>query len=183
MSDIKNKSNIVAIIVAYNSNPNRLNSLLTAVSICNVGVIVADNSENVACNRVIQKITEFHNGTYICMNGNKGIAIAKNTAISKAWSLGANYSLLLDDDSTLIPGMIERLQSALESVFSEMVVFGARTVDMTGKDISNARPNGSYLTLCRDMNSSGTLISREIFEVVGKFDESLFIDCVDFDWG
>lgn len=170
-----------AVIVTYRTNHERLAAILAQLS-PQCGVVIADNTEDSELANSIAKCAAHYNAAYLGMGGNAGIARAQNRAIAHSWSAGAEHVLLLDDDS--LPG--ERIVGLLHEGLHEAsklgpCIVGARTMSH-GIDVSNARAEGR-LTLCRDLMSSGTLISRAVFETVGEFDDSLFIDGVDFDWG
>lgn len=173
---------VVAVIVAYQTDTVRLDAILRAlVSQCSF--VVADNSENSTRSMAIERCVVAHHGQYLNMGGNRGIGAAQNAAIGLAWRGGADHVLLLDDDSVPSVKLIEALASCVSLRDDGRTVFCARAVDDSGNDISNACGRDGDLILCREMMSSGSLISREIFESVGPFDEGLFIDGVDFDWG
>lgn len=177
------KSNsVLGIIVAYHTDPARLHSILSAL-VPQCGFVLADNTEDAARSVAIRECVERHGGTYRSMNGNRGIGAAQNLAIGTAWDLGAGAVLLLDDDSIPSPDLVNVLASCRSPIAGELAVFCAGAKDASGKDISNVRHLVGRLTRCRDMMSSGSFIPREVFQKVGPFDEDLFIDGVDFEWG
>lgn len=173
---------ISAVIVAYQTNPTRLDAILRALT-GQCAVVLADNSEEPTSLAAIRQCVERYGGTYIPMGGNLGIGAAQNTAIAAAWDRGADSVLLLDDDSIPAPDLVAVLVSCRSPVPGEQAVFCASAMDATGKNVSNVNRGGGMLTRCREMMSSGSLIDRSTFERVGPFDEKLFIDGVDFDWG
>jgi rhamnosyltransferase len=173
---------IFAIIVTFNTNCNKLKVTLHSLA-AQCSCVIADNSDDVSVANAIKSISNLMpNCHYFDMHGNCGIATAQNFAAARAWALGATHILLLDDDSELATGMLNSLLNYSYSV-GKNIILGVRTINLSGFDVSNSHSDGLTLTLCRDLMSSGTLISRPIFESVGEFDENLFIDCVDFDWG
>lgn len=171
---------VAAVIVSYNSGITRLRGILTSL-VPQCDIVVADNSDDRAKSEEIRVCTEEAGGSFLSMGGNRGIAAAQNAAIEKAFYQGADAVLLLDDDSTPADDLVAVLVA--QAAAEPGTVFGAVALDMEGQDISNARHLPGELPRCRDMMSSGTLIPRDIFLRVGRFDESLFIDCVDYDWG
>jgi rhamnosyltransferase len=173
--------NVIAVIVTYESDVERLHTILRSLS-RQCAFIIADNSITLAISQVIADCTHQYSGKYVSMGGNKGIAAAQNAAMSAAWSDGAEAVLLLDDDSMPDNNLVAHLLSCSESLGHAAIV-GANALDAQGREIGNARHAPGNMPRCRDLMSSGTLIHRRIFERVGPFDDSLFIDCVDFDWG
>ena len=64
-----------------------------------------------------------------------------------------------------------------------MIVTSGRAINSNNQDVSNTQVvNTSYVEQ-RELMSSGTLIHLDTFSNIGMFEESLFIDCVDFEWG
>jgi rhamnosyltransferase len=172
---------VFALIVAYETEIARLDQVLDSLrEQCQF--VIVDNSESCARSAEISACAAKHGSIYISMGGNSGIGAALNAGIALAWGRGAEGILLLDDDSIPARDIVETLVTCSESL-GQVVVVGANALDSDGFEISNARHISGSFPSCRDMMSSGTLIRREIFELVGPFDESLFIDCVDFDWG
>ncbi len=172
---------ISAIIVTYQSDLAVLSEIVDIMA-KQCHVIIADNSTDPSHSRLIEASLRTENTTYIPMLGNCGIGAAQNRAISLAWESGANAVLLLDDDSIPPIDLIDQLCVSLYELGKDAVV-GANAVNNDGREISNARHLPGDLPKCRDMMSSGSLITKDVFERVGPFDESLFIDGVDFDWG
>lgn len=173
--------NVIAIIVTYETNLDRLEYILGVLA-DQCRFVVADNSNDALHARRIATCVANHHGNYLFMGSNVGIASAQNRGITVAWNQGADAVLLLDDDSIPADDIVERLVACSESLGRAAVV-GAVAVDKNGRNVSNVSHGSDPLPHCRDMMSSGTLIRREIFERVGPFDDGLFIDCVDYDWG
>lgn len=174
---------IVAIVVAYNSGTSRLNTLLSILA-DQCTVLVVDNSTDLALRENIRLITERVGVVWLPLNGNLGIAHAQNIGIAWAREHGAVDILLMDDDSVPSQTLVIDLFSARKLSSIHPVIVGARTLNDDLKDISNRAPgNAIGLTPCSELTSSGTLIPMKVFDQVGGFDECLFIDCVDFEWG
>jgi rhamnosyltransferase len=173
--------NVYAVFVTYETDVANLDRILQAVR-PQCAFVAVDNSNDETRARLIEDCVTRNGGTYLCMAGNKGIGAAQNHGIAAAWATGADAVLLLDDDSMPAHDLVARLIEGLAQL-EQPAVIGAVAVDTLGRDISNARQAVGALPRCRDMMSSGSMIGRAIFERVGPFDERLFIDCVDFDWG
>jgi len=174
---------IFSVVVTYNSNLEQLkNSLICLTAQCKV--VVVDNSTHNLRAAEIRDMCGLFNVHYLSLDGNLGIARAQNEGISFARECGATDILLMDDDSLAAPTLINHLLNARERSLVNPLVVSARTISFSGKDLSNRNAKSvDGLTLCTELTSSGTLIPVSLFDLVGNFDESLFIDCVDFEWG
>jgi rhamnosyltransferase len=118
------------------------------------------------------------------LGDNYGIAHAQNCGITWAREHAASEILLMDDDSIPSETLVKDLLDTRRDYKVQPVVVSARIISSEGKDMSNrAADNSVTLTPCSDLTSSGTLIPLTVFDQVGLFDEQLFIDCVDFEWG
>ena len=111
---------------------------------------------------------------------NLGIAAAQNQGIEVAFELGADFVLFLDQDSEFnLQNANELLEIALKSPRD---VFCATPVAREeGIDINQS--GHIQIKICRDLMSSGSIIPTNVFNRVGLFEEALFIDCVDYEWG
>jgi len=180
-SEAGGNGQVCAIIIAYDSCLAHLEKILSVVA-SECTIIVADNSEDPKKAKKIEQCVLASHGTYIGMRGNAGIAAAQNMAIRVALEMETNFLLLLDDDCLPQPGMVAILLGCAIK-FQNRAVVSAVALDDRKVDVSNVRGTKGTLVACRDLTSSGTLIPKVIFEQVGFFDQSLFVDGVDFDWG
>lgn len=173
---------VCGVIVAYETNIARLENILQSL-LNQCDVIVVDNSESYVRSSEICACVALYRQSYISMEGNQGIGAAINAGINLAWKIGADAILLLDDDSIPQGNLVNILSECRAPDVGEMAIFCAKAVDASGREISNIDGQSGHLVRCRDLMSSGTLIRRSLLERIGLFDEKLFIDCVDFDWG
>lgn len=171
---------LAVVIVTYNSDLLKLTRILSLVF---GQVYVSDNSDSSIKRKEIHDLVTSFGYVYLDMHGNLGIAAAQNKAINLAFADGNSFALLLDDDS--IPGheLEFHMLDAYSKISNKKVLLTARAIDKNGCDVSNACDNEKLYTPCNLLNSSGTLIPKSVYLAVGEFDESLFIDCVDFEWG
>jgi rhamnosyltransferase len=176
-------TSIFAVIVSYNSDIERLTQSLKILKTqCNL--VVVDNSTEEKNRRNIMSLCRKIGAHLIALHDNFGIAFAQNAGISWSRDNGAEYVLLLDDDSIPSRNLIVDLLAIRASHVLSDVVVSARTISEDGDDLSNRRyASDTGLTDYSEMNSSGTLFPMSVFDRVGKFNEELFIDCVDFEWG
>ena len=176
---------VVAVIVTYRPELERMAPALDALREQCIALVV-DNGDDPACCLAVQGLCAAKGFPLLSMEGNRGIGAAQNAGIRWARQAGASHVLLLDDDSLAPSGMVHGLMTALETLRASGCRIGSvgpRAFDPEGHDISNTRPDPSGISVTRELMSSGSLIPLEVFEAVGDLDETLFIDCVDFEWG
>lgn len=174
---------VIAVVVTFNSDLIRLTKLLSTLAnqCC---VVVVDNSTQASCREQIRAACGRAGVFCLPLGDNFGIAHAQNIGIAWAREHAAVDILLMDDDSMPTQSLVVDLLEARKTSQLNLAVVSARTVSENGEDISNRGPQNSVgLTPCNELTSSGTLISASIFDRVGVFDDRLFIDCVDFEWG
>jgi rhamnosyltransferase len=128
---------------------------------------------------------------------NLGLSRAFNECASKAWQMGCDALLLIDQDSRPSDMMIPFLSSNLTSLikkgkhvaavgpmimddlrccsrpFLKLGMFGYKKV-IFQKD--------EKIKSCDFLISAGTLIPKSSWQQVGEMDESLFVDHVDTEW-
>lgn len=175
--------NIVAVVVTYNSPIERLTESLSVLA-DQCTVVVVDNSTQSTSREEIRLICDQIGVFWLSLGGNFGIAHAQNIGIAWARKRNAIDIILIDDDSIPSKSFLEEMLEARKTSRIHPVVVSARTISEDGKDISNRAPEeATGLTPCSELTSSGTIIPMVVFDRVGFFDERLFIDCVDFEWG
>lgn len=174
---------VVAVVVTYNSDVSFLvESLNVLARQCTV--VVVDNSTQEPLRERIREACELTGATWLSLGDNSGIAHAQNCGIAWSREHAASDILLMDDDSMPPQSLVADLLEARKLSSIQPVVASARTVGADGKDLSNrAAEAATDLTSCSELTSSGTMIPITIFDRVGVFDDRLFIDCVDFEWG
>ena len=174
---------VVAVVVTFNSNMSRLTESLRSLA-PQCLVLVVDNSTEDNSRQEIKAVCEQTGAVWMPLGENMGIAYAQNVGISWARERAASDILLLDDDSLPSQSFVAELLEAKLSSRLQPVVVSARTIGGKGEELSNRlTDDSSGLTLCSELTSSGSLIPMKVINQVGLFDDRLFIDCVDFEWG
>jgi rhamnosyltransferase len=189
---------VTSITVAFNPNPERLAEQVRALR-GEVGeIVIVDNGSETAVARLPQlaglpiRVLPLAENTGVAHGFNAGVAVARER--------GAEYVLLLDDDSVPTPGMVEELIAACRGRSHED---GAPAVAAVGPRVQDSRDPHDYpfirlgwthnrhvrcgttpgeVVACDFLISSGSLVPMEAFTTVGEFDEGLFIDSVDLEW-
>ena len=191
------RSKVSSITVAFNPNPERLAEHVRALQGEVDDIVVVDNgSERSVAGLLHPGSTSLR---VLTLPGNGGVARGFNVGVAAARERGAEFVLLLDDDSLPTPGMVAELVATCR----ERSVPGAPQVAAVGPRVQDARDPQDYpfirfgwthnrhvrcgttpgeIVACDFLISSGSLVPMEAFIAVGNFDEDLFIDSVDLEW-
>lgn len=188
-------NNIAAVIVAYHSKKEHLESILERLDQQVKFVFIVDNTpesmELETLNSCFCNITS--------LKDNLGIACAQNIGIKKAISEGFKEILLLDDDSLPSKTMVDDLlltRGNAEHNGLKVGAVGPLPISSHHNEPDGFTvPNGLKLSIIKSplkhsdnyceasfLIASGSLISVNTLEKVGLMREDFFIDCVDFEW-
>ena len=174
---------VAAIIVSYNPDSNlfdSINLLLNQVE----KVIIVDNGSKEKYVKYIKSINE--DKIEIILNKeNLGVATALNIGVRKALENGYEWILTMDQDSKASPDMVKKMFNVYNSINREerkdILSIFPNFVDERIQSIEENSNMNSYEYVDADI-TSGNLLRKEVFEKVGFFDDSLFIDLVDTDF-
>lgn len=174
----ENKKNCAVGIVTYNPDISRLKKNIESVQ-TNINVdliiIIDNNSNNIS--QLIDIIKNYANIKLIQHTKNRGIACALNEICNYAKCIGYTNVLTLDQDSIPQPHLVDKL---LKNANDKTGILCPRTEDLNmGRQYITKADGCDNLDL---VITSGNLVNLDAWEKVGKFDESLFIDGVDFDF-
>jgi len=188
-----NSSGVVAIVVTYQPVLEILGQLLDAVAPQVTSVVLVDNGSHI-------DLAAWNNERDIpaaelrLLGENRGIATAQNVGIQWARNSGAEYVLLLDQDSIPAPDMVKKLTFTIaEQPLSAAV--GPRYLDERQENPPPfIRVRGLRLERCACSTeksivpvdyliASGCLIPMSVLDMVGDMRDDLFIDYVDIEWG
>lgn len=161
----------IAVVIWYEPEPFMQENILSYAY--NVDyVIVVDNSVN----DNMAMLTHLQNVVYMPMWYNMGIATALNYGVAKAADLGADWILTMDQDSRFAVNEFEHLKATALALQKDKAVaaIGAITDPKIEKSFECEE--------VKEIITSGSLNRLSHFQAVGGFDETLFIDCVDFDF-
>jgi rhamnosyltransferase len=130
--------------------------------------------------------------SYLPMGENTGIAHAQNRGAHECERNGPiRLVVFFDQDSEIPNGLV----AVLLQGYSELTDLGHRVAAIGPRpfDVHRQRAHvplfsirqrvGPRFSLVSHLLSSGTLVPLEAFHEIGPFDESLFIDSVDQEWG
>ena len=173
---------LAACVVLYNPDDTIFENILTYGNYVDK-LIVVDNSLK-KNNLLIDKLNEIFESklVYIDNNDNLGIATALNQACDKAIELQFKWILTMDQDSSFIN--FDHYKKCLEKVQNvNNVALLAANTDKEG--YSNFDINECSCNYREDKFSvitSANIVNLEYFEEIGRFNDKLFIDMVDYDY-
>jgi len=176
---------ICAVIVTYHPD----SELLTRVEkiVPQVGqTLIVDNGSSTACVARLKEIAGKLGVHLILNSANEGLARAINQGAQWAASRDYRWMLMLDQDTTVAPDMVETLVEVARRVpdVQRLAVVGSNFQDkVTGRlDTHAARPDDSAGMETVTAITSGSLVSLSAFEVIGGLRDDFFIDCVDHEY-
>ncbi len=188
---------VFAIIPAFQGDPALVGDNLRTLGDLLRGVVIVDNSTDTDPEKW-RPLQASPVPAQIIMNGcNAGIAAALNQGVATAVAAGAEFVLLLDEDSRPDPSMLRHLLDA----WKKQKVAG-QLVAAVGPNFSDPSVTGGAIFVrygrfrtrkrrCRGpddvvqsgtLMSSGSLIHKSALAAVGLFRDGLFIDYVDTEW-
>lgn len=167
---------ICAGIVTYNPDISRLKDNYDHISSQVDFVVICDNgSKNI---EDVRAILNDPSDSIITLNENKGIAYALNRLCECARNKGYKWIVTLDQDSVCPDDMVNRLKKHCSDTVS---IVGPRIVYEGNEEFSyhSDKPveNPDWII------TSGSLTNTDVWSKIKGFDDSLFIDKVDTDYG
>jgi rhamnosyltransferase len=180
---------VYCVIVCYRPHVPQLISLCNHVLADGAKVIVVDNTESPCLSS--DKLPD--GCTLITLGYNSGVAHAQNVGVANALAAGAAVILFLDQDSKIDPGFVNLLTAAIVPGTAE-IVSPLCVDDLSNNALPSLRLSRFGLSMpvhqadrssrypVDIVISSGTVATREVFDLAGAFDEGFFIDFVDTEW-
>jgi rhamnosyltransferase len=143
-------------------------------------VFVVDNSPDVN-QEICRKLASYSNKiVYIPNETNVGMAAALNIAAARAMSEGYKWLLTMDQDSSFDSAQITGYFSSFRELFSNRL-----DVAMVGPQHARTprEENKAKVSEVLSLITSGSLLNLALWQQLGGFDEKLFIDEVDHEYG
>lgn len=167
---------ITAGIVVFNPNIERLFENISAILSQVDHIIVIDNNSENIIDVEKQLHEKFPSCQIIKNNANFGIAKAFNQIFEIAEGMKSDWVLTLDQDSvcpvTLIENYLKGLTRSI-GVMSPVITYENTQIQYSGVQEFQS------IDWCI---SSASLISVQSWQLIGGFDEKMFIDMVDYDF-
>lgn len=188
---------VFAVIVSHEPD-DRLDAVLdAALAQCSRVVLVDNGSSESVRRRLRERAGAAPALTLIENDENLGLAAAQNQGLEIARSQGADWILLLDDDSVPAPDMVARLLDRWRALSDRKRVglLSPRLSDAegtlkpyllssaTGWDLRRGRMvPGAVVRDGVFAIASGSLIRREVLDVAGPMAGPFFIDYIDIEF-
>jgi rhamnosyltransferase len=167
------REEILAVVVSFNGVAT-LRQTVEALRPQVGEVCIVDNGSDAATAELLGQLEALPGVSVIRLGKNFGVAHALNVGTRRARETGRTWLLTMDQDSVVDAGMIAAFQAGLAAepgmVSLAPAIAGAA-----------AAPDGPVEVVGYAI-TSGNLVRVSVVEEVGGYDESFFIDSVDFDF-
>ena len=169
---------VVAGIVTYNPEVSLLQENIRAVLPQVSELVIVDNaSQNLYELREVISSSDDPRRIALTRNpDNFGVSRALNQVMAWSAQRGAESVLLLDQDSTPFPDLVDRLSGASAE---DVGMIAPTVVDRNLPTGSRPVPGVAEINYCI---TSGSMCRVAAWKVVKGYDERMFIDFVDFDF-
>lgn len=178
------KYKVYAILVAYNPEKNEIINAINRL-LDQVDTIVLCNNSSYSLD---DKIDRVH---VIDFMENIGIAKAQSIGMKWAFDNGADFIIQMDQDSEPSKNMVQLLIDSYDDLSNRgfnIGLVGIQDYDKYTNKINSARLNkgkaidGTPYKIVQETLSSGSLLPKSVYDIVGGMDDGLFIDAVDFEF-
>jgi len=136
--------------------------------------LIVDNGSSASCVDQLKRISERLGAHLILNSANEGLVRAINQGAQSAVSRGYQWILMLDQDTTVAPDMVESLG---EIVRSDPHAQRLAVVGSNFKDKVTGRLSTTVTAI-----TCGSLVSLSVFQALGGLRDDFFIDCVDHEY-
>ena len=143
-------------------------------------VVCVDDGSSASSDTVLNRLESLPGVTLIRLAENQGIAVALNRGVQRLLDDGVEVVVTLDQDSTPACTHVATLIRELIRSGSQAGVIGPGRVG--GVPVTPAATFADQPVPVQSLIQSGMAVRAVVFETVGLFDESLFIDGVDTDF-
>jgi len=205
MSGMQNYPNVTIIILHLNGISNLVECVgsLNEITYQNYNIIVVHNGpENRALSNSLSPISQ-HITKVIDTEENLGFALGNNIGIRQALKEGAEYILLLNDDTEVAPDFLTKLIEVAEiqqdagilgpkiynykepdRVWFAGASFDNKTCEITTTEFDQIEQNEDSVLVESDYITGCTLlVKKKVIERIGLLDERFFLYWEDVDWG
>ena len=160
---------LAGVVVLYNPDQKVIQNITSYINEVDVLYLVDNSSKDNSLLFTHEK------AKYIPLHGNTGIAHALNVGATKAIDNGFHYLLTMDQDSLFPTKYYQDIIKLVDKYKEEYSVIGLN-FNQENCESDEVVEIPCWLT-------SGNFVNIDTFNLIGKFDERLFIDYVDIELG
>ena len=165
---------VLAGIVLYNPETGRLQENIDAIyQQVDTVLLIENGSSNTNYKKHLKR---YDNLLWIDNHASKGIAYALNQICGYAYSHGYDWALTLDQDSVVVPGMVETYKTIAND---RIGILGCKIEDRNYKDPHQEGYEGTFEVPW--VITSASFTNTKAWLESGGFDNDMFIDFVDTD--
>lgn len=171
--------NVAAVIVTYNPDPDRVVATASVLAGQVGHIVVVDNGSRNE-KELRQALAGLASCTLLSNRQNLGIAAALNQGMVESRARGFEWVLTLDQDSEIVPEYVGQM---LVGATGKVGMLSPQVVDRRGEEVDEVpRPLFHGTIAVNQAITSGAITRVEAWVRVGGYDESMFIDLVDFEF-
>jgi rhamnosyltransferase len=193
---------VCGVLVTYNPDLDLLDQVVEAATQQVDELLILDNGSDATTVSSVHTIAQKHGAplpgrsrvNVRALGENRGLPAAFNEAIEFAQAQHHAFLLFLDHDSILAPGAVAALRQGYASLASRVKVGAVEAYNdepavlptddfLEGYLRRHHPPLDGGITKEFLATNSGLFLPLEVVGRVGKFDESFFVDAVDFEFG
>ncbi len=169
---------IVCIVALYHPDPKELYEISRYIDDTDQ-MFLMDDSETSNQHLISECLGDFAGKcSYIWNERNIGLCASVNRGITYALENGADWILLMDQDSAFQTNILSAFRNHIKIHETEAICALAPQYNY---DRHKRQPYRGT-KLLKWANMSGTLLNAGLLKSIGKFDERLFIDGLDVEW-
>lgn len=176
---------ICAVVVSYHPVAELIENVAALLEQVDE-VVIVDNGSGVESKALLERLGGYSKVSIIYNRENLGIAAALNIGVRHAKAAGHQWVATFDQDSKVTPGMIKTMLQAYDTYPQKEKVASLSpryqnqsTGQIATNRLKSSRDDGLRYAEVLVVMTSGSLIKTSVFDAVGYFNESLFIDHVD----
>ncbi len=185
MVDIEiERKDICAVIVTFHPDSDFKDRLERVKQQVDKTVII-DNHSNEESLSLLRALCNADTAILIENSANRGVAHALNQGMDYASGQGYKWALLLDQDTIVLPIMVEELMNVYQhyNPKEKIGIIGSKYQDTNSNTTLQDDCIGNEIWCKKDtVITSGSLISIFAFMQAGKFINEFFIDAVDTEY-
>ena len=168
-----NSKDVLAVVVSYNGLEKTRQGVEALRG--QVGHIhIVDNGSEAESLVVLESLEREPGITVERLGVNRGVGCALNRGVQRAREMGCSWLLTMDQDSVVDGSLIEAYRRAVEGDPTQVCLTPRITTNSHKKD----RAGGAVSYAI----TSGNLVRVSVFDLIGPYDEGLFVDYIDFDF-